>query len=28
VLNVLHEVHGSTRALLRGGRALLLNETT
>lgn len=26
VLNVLHEVHGSTRALLRGSRALLLNQ--
>lgn len=26
VLNVLHEVHGSTRGLLRGSRALLLNQ--
>ena len=26
VLNVLHEVHGSTRALLRGSRGMLLNE--
>lgn len=26
VLNVLHEVHGSTRALLRGSRGMLLND--